>query len=111
MSHSLYIPVVQTTCYRKLPVFKSKHSIAQCTFAVHETIQCYLNGNSNVYTCTPDHVYLDASKAFEWVEYVKLFQLMCRQKGCVSIDSEILDGPIYKSTGKARMEWFEVMYV
>ncbi|CAL4168288.1 unnamed protein product, partial [Meganyctiphanes norvegica] len=39
-----------------------------CSFVVQEIINHYVNNNSNVYT-----VLLDASKAFDWVNYIKLF--------------------------------------
>ena len=47
------------------------HSAAMCTMVVKETISYYINNGSPV-TCT----FLDASKAFDRVEYCKLFNLL-----------------------------------
>ena len=49
--------------------FKKKHGTTPCTFVVNEIIQYYLNNDSNVYVTL-----LDASKAFDRVNYVKLFR-------------------------------------
>jgi len=57
--------------------FKRAHSTSQCTFVVNETIQYYLNNNSNVYTTL-----LDASRAFDRVEYVKLFRVLMSKGIC-----------------------------
>ena len=46
-----------------------------CTFAVSEVIQYYLNNSSDVFV-----MLLDASKAFDRVELMKLFGLL-RKKG------------------------------
>ena len=43
----------------------------QFTFVVNEVIQHYTNNNSNVYLTL-----IDASKAFDRVQYVKLFKLL-----------------------------------
>ena len=55
--------------------FKQKHSTTQCSFVINEAIQYYQNNNSPVY-CTM----LDASKAFDRVNYIRLFTLL-RNKG------------------------------
>ena len=57
--------------------FKKAHSTSQCTFVVNETIQYYMNNNSNVYTTL-----LDASRAFDRVEYVKLFRVLMSKGIC-----------------------------
>jgi hypothetical protein len=57
--------------------FKAGHSTAACSFVVKETIQYYLNKNSSV-----NVVLLDASKAFDKVNYVKLFRLLLRKGIC-----------------------------
>lgn len=57
--------------------FKPKHSTTQCTFVVNETIQYYLNNGGNVYA-----LLLDASKAFDKVNYVKLFRLLINRGLC-----------------------------
>ena len=51
--------------------FKKGHSNGQCTFVVNETIQYYLNNKSNIYATL-----LDASQAFDRLEYVKLFRVI-----------------------------------
>jgi len=48
--------------------FKSKRSTDMCTMVLKESIAYYVNNGSAVY-CT----FLDASKAFDRVEYSKLF--------------------------------------
>ena len=57
--------------------FKRRHSTVMCTFVVEETVQHYMNGQSDVY-CT----LLDASKAFDRVEYVKLFHCLIKKGLC-----------------------------
>lgn len=57
--------------------FKKQHSTVQCTFVVNEIIQYYLNNDTNVYA-----VLLDASKAFDRVNYVKLFRLLLKKNLC-----------------------------
>ena len=54
---------------------KKKHGTTQCTFVVNEITQYYLNNDSNVYVTL-----LDASKAFDRVNYVKLFRLLKSRK-------------------------------
>ena len=57
--------------------FKKGHSTTQCSFVVNEVIQYYKNRNSNVYITM-----LDASKAFDKVNYVKLFKLLIKMGLC-----------------------------
>lgn len=57
--------------------FKPGHSTTQCTFVVQETVQYYLNGGSHV-----NAVLLDASKAFDRVQYIKLFRLLLKKGIC-----------------------------
>ena len=57
--------------------FKPKHSTSQCTFVVKETVQYYLNGGSIVYG-----MLLDASKAFDRVQFIKLFRLLLSRGLC-----------------------------
>ena len=56
--------------------FKEKHSTNQCTFVVNEVIY-YTNNNGNVYLTL-----IDASKAFDRVQYVKLFKLLLSKNVC-----------------------------
>lgn len=51
--------------------FKPKRSTTMCSMILKEVISFYVNNNSSV-NC----VFLDASKAFDRVEYGKLFQLL-----------------------------------
>ena len=64
--------------------FRSNHSTTQCTFVLSETVQYYNNGGSPVHV-----MLLDASKAFDRVEYVKLFSIL-RSKGLCPMVSRIL---------------------
>ena len=57
--------------------FKSESSTNQCTFVLEEVLQYYKNNNTNVYV-----MMLDASKAFDRVEYTKLFSLLVNRKLC-----------------------------
>ncbi len=57
--------------------FKKKHGTTQCTFVVNEIIQYYLNNDSHVHMTL-----LDASSAFDRVNYVKLFRLLMKRKLC-----------------------------
>jgi hypothetical protein len=57
--------------------FKRNHSTTLCTSVVKETIRYYLNRGSNVYA-----MLLDASKAFDKVEYIKLFNLLIEKGLC-----------------------------
>lgn len=54
--------------------FKKKHSTQMCTMVLKETISYYLSNKSKVF-CT----FLDATKAFDRINYCKLFKLLlCR---------------------------------
>ena len=57
--------------------FKSESSTTQCTFVLEEVIQYYKNNNTDVYI-----MMLDASKAFDRVEYTKLFSLLVDRSLC-----------------------------
>ena len=57
--------------------FKPKHSTSLCTFVVKETVQYYLNGGSIVYG-----MLLDASKAFDRVQFIKFFRLLLSRGLC-----------------------------
>ncbi len=57
--------------------FKKSHSTNHCTFVVNEVIQYYKNHNSNVLVTL-----LDASRAFDRVEYVKLFRCLMAKGIC-----------------------------
>ena len=57
--------------------FKEAHSTTQCTFVLEEVLHYYSKGDSVVYC-----VLLDASKAFDRLHYVKLFQLLLKRGFC-----------------------------
>ena len=65
--------------------FKKKHSTTQCTFVVEEIIQYYKNRNSNVYV-----LMLDASKAFDRVNYLKLFNILIGKGLCMLLVRTLL---------------------
>ena len=57
--------------------FKKKHSTTHCTFVANEVIHYYNRNGTSV-----NAVLLDASKAFDTVQYVKLFRLLLSRKLC-----------------------------
>ena len=57
--------------------FKEKSSTSMCTFMVLETIEFYRSKGSNVHV-----LLLDASKAFDRVNYIKLFDKLLRKEMC-----------------------------
>ena len=57
--------------------FKTECSTTYCTFVLEEVIQYYKNNKTNVYI-----MMLHASKAFDRVEYVKLFSLLLKRGLC-----------------------------
>ena len=57
--------------------FKEKLSTNMCTFALNETISYYTKNGSQVYA-----LFLDASKAFDRLNYVKLFNKLLHKKMC-----------------------------
>ena len=57
--------------------FKTECSTTYCTFVLEEVIQYYKNNKTDVYV-----MMLDASKAFDRVEYVKLFSLLLKRGLC-----------------------------
>lgn len=57
--------------------YKSDFSTSLCTFIVAETIQYYRNQGSNVYA-----LLIDATKAFDRVQYSKIFNLLLQRNIC-----------------------------
>lgn len=55
--------------------FKPGHSTATCTYVVKEVVQHYINRGSNVYAC-----FLDATKAFDRVQFSRLFEELIKRK-------------------------------
>ena len=54
--------------------FKAKHSTTQCTGTLLECVNYYIRNDTNV-----NLIFLDATKAFDRVEYIKLFQLLVKR--------------------------------
>ncbi len=57
--------------------FKEKSSTTMCTFIALETIERYINKGSEVHA-----LLLDASKAFDRVDYIKLFNKLLDRGMC-----------------------------
>ena len=57
--------------------FKPGHSTTQCTFLLEEVAQHYVNNDNNIYI-----MLLDASQAFDRVNYCKLFRLLLTRGLC-----------------------------
>ena len=57
--------------------FKAKSSTTMCTFMAMETIEYYKSNGSNVHA-----LLLDASKAFDRVDYIKLFEKLLKRGMC-----------------------------
>ncbi len=51
--------------------FKPKHSTKQCTFAMQEVVNYYRDAGADIYA-----MFLDASNAFDRVNYLKLFTVL-----------------------------------
>ena len=60
--------------------FKPNCSTMQCTFVAQECIQYYTNNGSDVFACL-----LDASKAFDRINYTKLFNILLERNMCPMI--------------------------
>ena len=66
--------------------FKERHSTTLCTAVLLETVNYYTSRNSDVFCCL-----LDASKAFDKVNYGKLFQLLIARKLPAPVTRLLLD--------------------
>jgi exonuclease III len=60
--------------------FKSNHSTTQCTYVLNEVIEYYNSRNTPVYTTL-----LDASRAFDRVHFIKLFNLLLFRGMCPAL--------------------------
>ena len=77
--------------------FNAKHSTVQCTFVVKETLQYYIIRGSS-----PLLLLLDASKAFDRVNYVKLFNLLIK-KGICPLVARLL--AVMYNKQQAQIKW------
>ena len=77
--------------------FKPNHSTTQSTFVIDEVTQHYINNGSDVYV-----MLLDASQAFDRVNYCKLFKLLLK-KGLCPITCRFLAYSYTKQL--ARTKW------
>ena len=77
--------------------FKEKSSTTMCTFMALETIEYYKNNGSNVHT-----LLLDASKAFDRVNYIKLFNKLLDRGMCPLTVRLLLN--MY-TTQKLQVKW------
>ena len=57
--------------------FKKNHSTNLCSFVVNEVIDHFVRKDSPVYTCL-----LDCSKAFDRLDYAKMFDVLTQQSVC-----------------------------
>ena len=57
--------------------FKPNHSTTQCSFVLQEVIDLYKRNDSSLYL-----ILLDASQAFDRVQYCKLFDIMLKRNVC-----------------------------
>lgn len=60
--------------------FKPKHSTVQCTFVLNEVVEYYNTRHSPVFVTL-----LDASRAFDRVQYIKLFTLLLDRGMCPTL--------------------------
>ena len=80
--------------------FKNGSSTTMCTFMVQQTISHYVNNNSNV-----NVVMLDASKAFDRVQYIHLFKKLISRNMCPIIIRLLLNMYIQQ---KLQVKWNDV---
>ena len=80
--------------------YKSGFSTSLCSFLMAETIQYYRSRGSNVYMLS-----LDATKAFDRVQYSKLFKLLISREVCPLIIRFILNIYLISS---AVVKWNEM---
>ena len=88
---------LQTSPYQF--AYKSGFSTSLCSFLVAETIQYYRSRGSNVYMLS-----LDATKAFDKVQYTKLFKLLIKREICPLIIRFILNTYLIST---ALVKWNE----
>ena len=92
--HCLITPLYSfNTCDYHQFGFKSAHSTALCTNTFKQTVNYYINNGSHVFAC-----FIDFSKAFDKVNYWKLFNML-------------LDDNISKNIVKVLAFWYSVQEV
>ena len=67
---------ILTSCYQHFG-FKVNHPTTQCSFVLTEIIQYYKNKHTDIYV-----VFLDASKAFDKIQYIKLCKVLHNKGLC-----------------------------
>ena len=80
--------------------FKEGVSTTQCTFSLLETVNYYKQNNTQVYA-----LFLDASKAFDRIEYSKLFSVLIKRKVSPLVLRTLLH--MYKNQ-KLKVRWEDV---
>ncbi len=81
--------------------YKSKHSTTKCSFVIEEGINYYHTKGSSVYA-----MFLDVSKAFDRLNYVKVFRLLI-QKGMCPHESRFFANMYCNN--KCRIKWQEYL--
>ena len=81
--------------------FKTKSSTTMCTFAVLETVEYYKKNGSNVHA-----LLLDASNAFDRVNYIKLFEKLL-EKGMCPLTVRLLLNMYVEQ--KLQVKWNDIL--
>ena len=84
------------TCSNLQFGFRSHHSTTQCTFVLREVVELYTFRGSPVYVTL-----LDATKAFDRVNYVRLFSLLL-QRGLCAVTARLLLGSYVRQSMSVR---------
>ena len=101
--HKLFDYVIIDICGDSLATsdmqygYKNNHSTTMCTVILKEVLHHYINGNSNVYCCL-----LDASKAFDKINYGKLFSTLLQRNVNVYCIRLIVDSYVRQIS---RVSW------
>ena len=75
--------------------FKPKHSTSQCTMVLNKIIEYYHSNNTDTFV-----MMLDASKAFDRVNYYQLFNLLVNKRLCPMIIRLYLNQKICVKMGR-----------
>ena len=81
--------------------FKAKSSTNLCSMIMKESISYYINNNSSVF-CT----FLDASKAFDRVQYCKLFKLLMSRQVPACIVRVLIN---FYTSNYVRVSWCGIL--